>query len=93
MEVEMSVRQNLQEQFYRLICGMNFDAPYGVLLGQESAGSKARTITFGRRATLDATIRIFSPSFIQIKTSRHAGSLMFTGPDAVSSAETFIKGI
>ena len=89
----MSVRQQIQEQFYQTIAGQNFDAPYGIICGQEATGSKPRTITFGRRATLDATIRIFSPTFIQIKTSRNGRNYMFTGADAVESAENFLKSI
>lgn len=88
----MSIRGDLQERFYQTIKDLGFNAPYGVLLGQESSGVKARTVTFGRPRTLDATLRIFGPTFIQIKTSRGV-SQAFTGKSAVADAEAFLKTI
>jgi hypothetical protein len=84
----MSTREQLQQQFYQQCIGRGFDAPYGVLTGQESFGAKARTVTFGRALTLDATIRIFGPTFIQVKTSR--GDVAFTGNNAVADATQYV---
>lgn len=88
----MSGREKIQEDLYRVICDLGFNAPYGVICGQETYGAKARTITFGRPRTLDATLRIFGPGFIQIKTSRN-GTAAFTGPAAVAEAILYLSSI
>ncbi len=44
-----------------------FDAPYGILTGKSH---NHRTITFGKRRSLDATIKVYSANFIILTDSR-----------------------
>jgi hypothetical protein len=46
----------------------DWTAPYGILTGL-SDDHRSRTITFGVARTLDATVQVFSPSFITLRTS------------------------
>ena len=49
----------------------NFNAPYGVLMGNHTnkTGKKYVEITFGRTRTLDATAAVYGPKFIYFRTS------------------------
>jgi len=48
----------------------DWTAPYGILVGIESAGrGKVRTITFGVARYLDATIKVFSPTYIILESA------------------------
>lgn len=61
--------QDLLEKFIR---ECDFNAPYGILTGEgkSSKGKSFKSITFGRAATLDASIEIYGERFMLLKTSR-----------------------
>lgn len=65
--------QEIQERIYMWALYKDFNAPYGVLTGQHTSqnGKPFRTVTFGRARTLDATVEIYNPSFIVLRTSRY----------------------
>ena len=88
----MSKREDLQEHFYQYVIDKHFNAPYGVIKGQESFGPKARTLTFGKAAIYDITMRIVSPTNIFVKSSRH-GQTQYFGNDAVTAVEQFLASI
>ena len=81
--------QEIQTHFNDMLLGMSFNAPYGVLTssGVSTNGKHYQSITFGRARTLDASIDIYSKSFILVKTSRH-GRQVFR---SVSSVEDFVR--
>lgn len=62
----------VQEYLVECINQLNFDAPYGVLTGEQTNknGRTYLSITFGRKRTLDAELRIFGEKFILLRTSR-----------------------
>jgi len=51
----------------------DFNAPYGVLTGEHvnKNGYKYKSVTFGRARTLDATVEIYNPRFIILRTSTY----------------------
>lgn len=86
----MSEREKLQEYFYNYAATHGFNAPYGIIAGQESFIPKARTLIFGRARTLDLTMRIVNPKLIEIKDSRN-GVQYFRGTDAAKSVEEYLN--
>lgn len=72
-------KSDVQEQIYQWACSKDFTAPYGVLTGSQinRQGRQFLTVTFGRARTLDATVEIYSDSFILLKTSRSSGNQVF----------------
>lgn len=64
-------RDEAAELLYQHIMNSDFNAPYGVLIndGTSATGKKCKIITFGRARTLDATLSIYSPKFIHLRTS------------------------
>jgi hypothetical protein len=66
-----SEKKILQHQIWCWAENGDFDAPYGVLLGEtvSKSGRGASTVTFGRARTLDATVEIYSRTFFLLKTS------------------------
>ncbi len=62
----------ISEYLENLIKSKNFNAPYGVLTGEQHnrKGIKYLSITFGRARTLDATIEIYNQKFMLLRTSR-----------------------
>jgi hypothetical protein len=76
----MSPREALQERIAQWLSerSSTFTAPYGVLSGLHTVGSrfKVRTITFGIARTLDAELTIWSPARLVLRTSR--GNISFT---------------
>ena len=70
--------QQIQTQVYDWANQQNFNAPYGVLLGDHvsAKGTKYKSVTFGRSRTLDATVEIYNRNFMIVRTSRH-GSRTF----------------
>jgi len=71
--------QEIQTQVEAWASSKNFSAPYGILTGSHTnkKGRKFLSVTFGRPATLDATVEIYNRNFIIVRTSRH-GSQIFT---------------
>lgn len=61
----------IQDTITQWIQSQNFNAPYGVLTGQQTntKGTKFLTITFGRARTLDATVEIYNRNFMILKIS------------------------
>ena len=68
----MSEREKLQDHLEQYLKGLGLDQVYGVLTGMETTpkGQKVRTLTFCRARTLDGTVKIFSPTFFTVNTSR-----------------------
>jgi len=77
-------RDDAAEVLYQHIMNSDFNAPYGVLIndGASKTGKKCKVITFGRARTLDATLSIYSPKFIHLRTSSGRSEL-FRTVDAV----------
>jgi len=51
-------------------------APFGVLCGRhEHQGKAYRSVTFGIARALDAEVRIYSPSFMILRSSRRGNSI------------------
>lgn len=77
-------RDDAAELLYQHIMNSDFNAPYGVLIndGASKTGKKCKIITFGRARTLDATLSIYSPKFIHLRTSSGRSEL-FRTVDAV----------
>lgn len=77
-------RDDAAELLYQHIMNSDFNAPYGVLIndGASKTGKKCKVITFGRARTLDATLSIYSPKFIHLRTSSGRSEL-FRTVDAV----------
>jgi len=68
MPLTVSPREEVQDRLTEFL-GQHqdvFNAPYGILTGMVPTrrGGKARQITFGCAATLDATITIYSPTYL-----------------------------
>lgn len=80
----MSEREELQQ---RIVGWLNdrrdvYNAPYGVLASLEKLRRGAvRCITFGKARTLDATLYVWSPTNLYLKTSR--GDFSFTSEAAL----------
>ena len=73
----MSEREQIQNEINAFLeqNGNYFNAPYGILDGMESFGKgKVRVITFGVARYLDATVKIYSPTNIQV---RGQGALLY----------------
>ena len=96
MPLSPSPREEIQNRIVEFL-GQHqdvFNAPYGILTGlvPTARGGKARQITFGRAATLDATITIYSPSQIRMHCrGPHAKKLGLTS--TFSSPEILIRWI
>lgn len=80
----MSPREQLQQDLAcKLMDDYRWDAPFGVLT---SSTRKFRSVTFGRRAILDAEIRIYHPTFMMVKWTTanrsfaHKGHRVFDNP-------------
>jgi len=75
----MSVRE---ETMMRLVDWLNEDgswsAPYGVLPCNHGS---YRSVTFGKARTLDCEVRIYSPKWITLRTSRHGNITKFGDVD------------
>lgn len=73
----VSEREMIQLQIEEFLVNNSekFTAPYGILTGMEELpkGGKVRTITFGVARSLDATIYIFSPKNITVRTQGGLG--------------------
>lgn len=70
---QVSEREVVQRQLVAFLIANAavFNAPYGVLSGRLQAGKRSyRSITFGKARTLDAEIRIYSPSWLLLRTNR-----------------------
>lgn len=65
--------KQIQENLHQYIIENNFNAPYGVILGEgkSSKGKKYVSVTFGRARTLDAEVQIYNSNFMILKTSRN----------------------
>ena len=65
-----SKREQVQDELVEFINRQSYDAPYGVLEGVKDLpkGGKARTITFGIAATLDAELVIWTPERFTLRT-------------------------
>ena len=65
--------KQIQKNLYQYIIENDFNAPYGVILGEGESfkGKKYLSITFGRSRTLDAEIQIYNRNFMLLKTSRN----------------------
>lgn len=86
----MSKTTEVFDSIYAIIRGSNFNAPYGVLdsTGASPSGKKYKSITFGRARTLDAEVRIYGPSFIMIRTSRHGQQVFRDATNAIDFIKT-----
>ena len=73
-------REACAEELYNYICdhASNFNAPYGVLMGNNTnkTGKKYVEITFGRTRTLAATAAVYGPKFIHFRTSTGRNELV-----------------
>lgn len=69
----MSATKDIQDSVYEWARAGTFNAPYGVLTSETTNkdGRKYRSVTFGRARTLDVEVRIYGPSFIMVRSSRH----------------------
>jgi hypothetical protein len=69
----MSERAAVQARIEDWLCARadHFNAPYGVLAGLDALprGGKVRTVTFGIARWLDATLTIWSPTRLTLRTS------------------------
>jgi len=67
-------------------------APYGIIANRHES-NRYHVIVFGIARALDADVRIYGPSFILLRTSRHPTSQKFTSLAALrehlSSNEIF----
>ena len=72
----------IQEAVYQWAVNNQFDAPYGVIVGEgkNQKGTKHKNVTFGRCRTLDAMVSIFNRNFIVVVTNRH-GKQVFKSYD------------
>jgi hypothetical protein len=78
-------RDAVAEEIYQYCQRRDFNAPYGILMGNHTnkTGKKFIEITFGRARTLDATVSVYGPKFILIKTSRGHSDIYRSLPDAI----------
>ena len=76
--------QEIQEHLYQWASNRGFNAPYGVLTGEHTnrKGNRYLSVTFGRARTLDATVEVYNPRFLRIRTSSH-GSEVFQNLEAL----------
>lgn len=65
-----------------------FDAPYGILTGASTSksGKPYKSVTFGRRRTLDVEVQIYNQNFIVVRTNRH-GNMSF---NSYTEAQKFL---
>lgn len=75
---------DIQTAVYDWVKAAGFNAPYGVLIGQNTNrnGRKYLTVTFGRPRTLDATVEIYNSGFMLLRTSRD-GSTVYKSFDTL----------
>jgi hypothetical protein len=62
-----------------------FNAPYGVLAVESS---HPRRMTFGIARTLDASLEVYGPKFIRLKTSRSASQVFKSVDEALAYMRT-----
>lgn len=89
----MSRREQVQQQILTHLeeHAQTWNAPYGILSGLESVGrGKVRTITFGQARNLDAVIRIWTPTRIEVEGH---GPLAYAVQGRFNSPEDFITHI
>lgn len=89
----MSPREQIQQQIVTYLNNHSefFNAPYGVLDGMDNVGrGKVRTITFGIARLLDAHIKIWSATRIDVDGS---GPLEHKLTDTYSSVEDLITAL
>jgi len=77
----------IQEEIFNWALEKEFDAPYGVLMGEgvSSKGRKYKSITFGRPRTLDAEVQVYNKNFMILNTSRF-GRQVFNSYDELKEA-------
>lgn len=74
----MSEREELQNRLEKFLNDRGMNEPYGVLPGLVCDGArKVRTLTFCRRATLDGTVFIYSPTFFTVRSNRQRQPQVF----------------
>ena len=80
----------IQNHLYQWACAKGFDAPYGVLTGSATnrSGRRHFTVTFGRARTLDATVEIYGPTFLRLRTSNHGNEIFRDLPSLMAKLET-----
>ena len=80
-------RDEAAETLYSHIMDAGFNAPYGVLInqGKSHSGKPCVKISFGRARTLDATLSVFSPRFIHLKTSQRQNEIFKTLEDTIDA--------
>lgn len=68
---------DIQTAVYDWVKAAGFNAPYGVLTGQNTNrnGRKFLSVTFGRARTLDATVEIYNSGFMLLRTSRDGSTV------------------
>lgn len=84
----MSVREDIQNRILTYVHERGvFSAPYGILDGKHTnaKGRSYRSVTFGKARTLDATVNIYGPKYLQFQFSgslydhgAHRDSIIFT---------------
>lgn len=86
----MSYQSELQARVEAWARTKNFTAPYGILTGEFTSknGKKFKSVTFGRARTLDASVMIYGPRFVQVQTSRHGSNIFRTEPELWAFLET-----
>lgn len=65
----MKTRKEIQEALGALCVEWGLDEVYGVMLNEHG---KYRSVSFCRARTLDGEIRVYSPKFIYIHSSRQS---------------------
>lgn len=88
----MSVREDIQNRILTYVHERGvFSAPYGILDGKHThpkTGRSYRSVTFGKARTLDATVNIYGPKYLQFQFSgslydhgAHRDSIVFKSVD------------
>ena len=82
--------QEIQVHIEQFLKNKDFNAPYGILTGSHvnKKGTKYLSITFGRAATLDATIEIYNRNFLILRTSRFDSQVFKNLSDLETVLET-----
>lgn len=80
----------IQDHVAAWVRSQSFTAPYGVIesQGRSLSGRSYRSVTFGRARTLDASVLIFSPNYILVKTSSHGDRVCRSLPDLMNFLNT-----
>jgi hypothetical protein len=80
----------IQNHLYQWACAKGFDAPYGILSGSaiNRSGRNYLTVTFGRARTFDATVEVYGPTFLRLRTSSHGNEIFRDLPSLMARLET-----